>query len=210
MTSGLLVVDEEGRVRTLNPAALKMLGMPAAQWTALFARCWLAPRRWPASSTNAFDLARRSCAAQFRCRALDAPRISASAVSPIRVRSATCGARTRMRPVRPTSDRQVHGAGGAAAAEGQPSRGRRRVGRRGFAHEASRNGLATIHGIREAARHLAAAAGGVARWTSRASAPRRTRWGRSLTNFWNFALRRRSWSWRRCRSLRAICGAGGG
>ena len=29
MTSGLLVVDEEGRVRTLNPAALKMLGMPA-------------------------------------------------------------------------------------------------------------------------------------------------------------------------------------
>ena len=29
MTSGLLVVDEEGRVRTLNPAALKMLGMSA-------------------------------------------------------------------------------------------------------------------------------------------------------------------------------------
>ena len=36
MTSGLLVVDEEGRVRTLNPAALKMLGMPAAQWDGPF------------------------------------------------------------------------------------------------------------------------------------------------------------------------------
>jgi PAS domain S-box-containing protein len=31
MTSGLLVVDDEGRVRTLNPAALKMLGIPAGQ-----------------------------------------------------------------------------------------------------------------------------------------------------------------------------------
>ena len=30
MTSGLLVVDQDGRVRTLNPAALRMLGMPAA------------------------------------------------------------------------------------------------------------------------------------------------------------------------------------
>jgi PAS domain S-box-containing protein len=36
MTSGLLVVDDEGRVRTLNPAALKMLGMPAAQWDGPF------------------------------------------------------------------------------------------------------------------------------------------------------------------------------
>jgi PAS domain S-box-containing protein len=36
MTSGLLVVDGEGRVRTLNPAALKMLGMPAAQWDGPF------------------------------------------------------------------------------------------------------------------------------------------------------------------------------
>jgi PAS domain S-box-containing protein len=31
MTSGLLVVDEAGKVRTLNPAGLKMLGMTAAQ-----------------------------------------------------------------------------------------------------------------------------------------------------------------------------------
>jgi PAS domain S-box-containing protein len=36
MTSGLLVVDGEGRVRTLNPAGLKMLGMPAAQWDGPF------------------------------------------------------------------------------------------------------------------------------------------------------------------------------
>jgi PAS domain S-box-containing protein len=36
MTSGLLVVNDGGRVRTLNPAALKMLGMPAAQWDGPF------------------------------------------------------------------------------------------------------------------------------------------------------------------------------
>ena len=36
MTSGLLVVDGEGRVRTLNPAGLKMLGMPEAQWDGPF------------------------------------------------------------------------------------------------------------------------------------------------------------------------------
>jgi PAS domain S-box-containing protein len=36
MTSGLLVVDADGRVRTLNPAALKMLGMPTAQWDGPF------------------------------------------------------------------------------------------------------------------------------------------------------------------------------
>jgi PAS domain S-box-containing protein len=36
MTSGLLVVDDQGSVRTLNPAALKMLGMPAAQWDGPF------------------------------------------------------------------------------------------------------------------------------------------------------------------------------
>ena len=32
MTSGLLVVDGEEQVRTVNPAALKMLGMPAGPW----------------------------------------------------------------------------------------------------------------------------------------------------------------------------------
>jgi len=36
MTSGLLVVDEDGMVRTLNPAALRMLGMPSAQWDGPF------------------------------------------------------------------------------------------------------------------------------------------------------------------------------
>ena len=36
MTSGLLVVDQDGRVRTLNPAALRMLGMPAAVWDGPF------------------------------------------------------------------------------------------------------------------------------------------------------------------------------
>jgi PAS domain S-box-containing protein len=36
MTSGLLVVDEVGRVRTLNPAALKMLGMEPGQWEGPF------------------------------------------------------------------------------------------------------------------------------------------------------------------------------
>jgi signal transduction histidine kinase len=36
MTSGLLVVDDGGNVRTLNPAALKMLGMPAAEWKGPF------------------------------------------------------------------------------------------------------------------------------------------------------------------------------
>ena len=36
MTSGLLVVDDGGNVRTLNPAALKMLGMPAADWKGPF------------------------------------------------------------------------------------------------------------------------------------------------------------------------------
>src|SRR3954452_15283967 len=36
MTSGLLVVDEEGLVRTVNPAALRMLGMPPAQWQGPF------------------------------------------------------------------------------------------------------------------------------------------------------------------------------
>ena len=36
MTSGLLVVDEEGQVRTLNPAALRCSGMPAAPWDGPF------------------------------------------------------------------------------------------------------------------------------------------------------------------------------
>src|SRR4051812_31102620 len=36
MTSGLLVVDHEGVVRTLNAAALKMLGMPPGPWEGPF------------------------------------------------------------------------------------------------------------------------------------------------------------------------------
>jgi PAS domain S-box-containing protein len=36
MTSGLLVVDDQGMVRTLNAAALKMLGMPAGHWEGPF------------------------------------------------------------------------------------------------------------------------------------------------------------------------------
>jgi PAS domain S-box-containing protein len=36
MTSGLLVVDETGQVRTLNPAAIKMLGMEPGQWEGPF------------------------------------------------------------------------------------------------------------------------------------------------------------------------------
>ena len=36
MTSGLLVVDEHGLVRTVNPAALRMLGMPAVRWEGQF------------------------------------------------------------------------------------------------------------------------------------------------------------------------------
>ena len=36
LTSGLLVVDESGMVRTLNPAALRMLGMPPADWNRPF------------------------------------------------------------------------------------------------------------------------------------------------------------------------------
>jgi PAS domain S-box-containing protein len=36
MTSGLLVVDDAAHVRTLNPAALTMLGMPAADWKGPF------------------------------------------------------------------------------------------------------------------------------------------------------------------------------
>ena len=36
MTSGLLVVDEHGRVRTLNPAAIRMLGLPHGDWDGPF------------------------------------------------------------------------------------------------------------------------------------------------------------------------------
>ena len=34
MTSGLLVVNEEGMVRTLNPAGQRLLGLPDGAWTA--------------------------------------------------------------------------------------------------------------------------------------------------------------------------------
>jgi len=66
MTSGLLVVDEEGRVRTLNPAALKMLGMSATTRKARSWKCWPALRRSPALSTSACVPGRRSFDA--RCR----------------------------------------------------------------------------------------------------------------------------------------------
>jgi PAS domain S-box-containing protein len=33
LTSGLLVVDQSGVVRTLNPAGLRLLGLPEAEWT---------------------------------------------------------------------------------------------------------------------------------------------------------------------------------
>ena len=57
MTSGLLVVDEEGRVRTLESGgAQDARACRRRSGTALSARCWLAPRRWPASSTSACDL----------------------------------------------------------------------------------------------------------------------------------------------------------
>ena len=40
LTSGLLVVDFGGIVRTLNPAGRKLLGLPDADWTrAIRARC---------------------------------------------------------------------------------------------------------------------------------------------------------------------------
>ncbi len=36
MTSGLMVVDERGLVRTLNPAGRRLLGLPEAEWTGNF------------------------------------------------------------------------------------------------------------------------------------------------------------------------------
>ena len=80
LTSGLLVVNEDGVVRTMNPTGRKLLGLPEADWNGPF-RDVLAnaaplgdvidgvPRRPPA----------RSSAARWRCRSRAAPRTSASA-----------------------------------------------------------------------------------------------------------------------------------
>ena len=44
LTSGLLVVDFGGIVRTLNPAGRRLLGLPDADWTRPYGRCWAGRR----------------------------------------------------------------------------------------------------------------------------------------------------------------------
>ena len=122
MTSGLLVVDEEGVVRTLNPAGARMLGLPRGRLEAArSARCWPAPRRSPTWSTNACAPAGRSSAA--RCRWTGAGRRLAPRRHGLADPRRRGAAARRHLPVhRP---QRGDGARRAAAAEGQPGAARR-------------------------------------------------------------------------------------
>ena len=68
MTSGLLVVDCDGHVRTLNPAGQTMLGLPDRGWDGPYRQVLEHAGSLATCSKNVSARPRPWCAARFRCR----------------------------------------------------------------------------------------------------------------------------------------------
>ena len=68
MTSGLLVVDGDGHIRTLNPAGQTMLGLTDGDGTGRTGRCSNMPARLATCWKNVSARPRQWCGARFRCR----------------------------------------------------------------------------------------------------------------------------------------------
>ena len=94
LTSGLLVVNEDGLVRTMNPTGRKLLGLPEADWSGPFREVLANAAPLATSSRSASGPPGRSSAGRWRCRSRAAPRTWASASRRSATRSAGSAARS--------------------------------------------------------------------------------------------------------------------
>ena len=100
LTSGLLVVSQEGIVRTLNPAGQQLLGLPDSDWMRDYREVLADSAPLATSSRNASSRGCRSSAAPSKWSGrARARRISASPFHPFATTAATNMARSACSPI---------------------------------------------------------------------------------------------------------------